>query len=76
MNAEDILRLIDDYEVVVEGKVSQAAFPYPPMKTPPPDFRAGGIIPSSGLISIGDLNQWRIPSSGLISIGDLNQWRI
>jgi len=40
MTKEDLLKQIDEYEVVVNGKVSQAAFAYPPT----PDLRSGGVI--------------------------------
>ena len=33
MTKEAILRQIDEYEREVEGKVSKAAFPYPPMRS-------------------------------------------
>ena len=43
MTKEDLLKQIDEYEVVVNGKVSQAAFAYPPT----PDLRSGGVVSGS-----------------------------
>lgn len=54
MSEEDILRLIDNYEVEVEGKVSQAAFAYPPMS------KVGSIYsnPETGRQYIFNGSEW------------------
>ena len=49
MNTEDVLKQIEEYEEVVEGKPRKAWHGPAPMQVP--DFRSGGLI------SVGDLNK-------------------